>query len=45
MMKTIAHSVFFKKYMTIGLLNMDHYICHRQACRFDKVFVEIHLLK
>lgn len=26
MMKTIAHSVFFKKYMTIGILNMDNYL-------------------
>lgn len=37
MMRTIAHSLFFKKYVTMGSSNMGWYICHRQACDFDKV--------
>lgn len=43
MMRAIAHLVFFKKYVTIVSLNMDWYICHRQACGSDKVFMEAHL--
>lgn len=45
MMRTIAHSRFFKTCVTMGSSNTDWYICHRLACDFDKVFMDTHLPK